>query len=174
MKKNLIIRFLLSLLICHFFISANVVKASERKVVLEGKQAIDFTLKTVEGRTVSLSEYKGKVVVINFWTTWCTYCQEEMEELNKFSEEMKSFNVELLSVNVTSAEENKQAVIQFISHANMPYRVGLDVKGEVSQLYRIIGIPTTYIIDEQGIVQKKILGPVTSPILKETIIHIKK
>ncbi|WP_052737621.1 TlpA disulfide reductase family protein [Bacillus sp. SA1-12] len=173
MNNNKIIRFLLSLIICLVFTEANGVYAAERKVVQEGQQANDFTLKTVEGKTVSLSEYKGKIVVMNFWTTWCTYCQEEMEELNKFSEEMQSVNVELLGVNVTSSEENERAVIQFVNHADIPYRVGMDVNGEVSKSYNIIGIPTTFIIDEKGIVRKKILGPVTSNLLKEAILHRK-
>jgi peroxiredoxin len=169
LSKKMLISMILSFLISNLIISSEIVNAAENRIVIEGEEAIDFTLKTVEGKAFNLSDYAGKIVVVNFWTTWCTYCQEEMAELIKFREEAKSLNVELLGVNVTSSEQSEKAVIQFVKQLDLPFQVGLDVHGIVSKEYQIIGIPTTFIIDEKGIVKKKLLGPVTSDMLKELI-----
>ncbi|WP_338786774.1 TlpA disulfide reductase family protein [Metabacillus sp. FJAT-53654] len=164
----MLVSMILGFLISNLFIS-EIVDAAENRIMIEGEKAVDFTLKTVEGKAFNLSDYTGKIVVVNFWTTWCTYCQEEMEELIKFREEAKSLNVELLGVNVTSSEQSENVVIQFVKDLELPFQVGLDVHGEVSKTYQIIGIPTTFIIDKKGIVKKKLLGPVTSDMLKELI-----
>jgi peroxiredoxin len=166
MKKKLFILLCLCFLVFNLSIATNIVEASEKRIVIEGEKAANFTLKSVEGKEINLSDYYGKVVVVNFWTTWCTYCQEEMEELINFSSEMKSSHVELLGVNVTSSEKGEQAVVQFVNGLDLPFHVGLDIKGEVSKMYQIIGIPTTFIIDREGIVRKKILGPITAEMLK--------
>ncbi|MBO1514490.1 peroxiredoxin family protein [Metabacillus bambusae] len=160
---------ILSFLISNLFISSEIVDAAENRFVIEGEKAVDFTLKTVDGKVFNLSDYAGKIVIVNFWTTWCTYCQEEMEELIKFRKEANSLNVELLGVNVTSSEQSEKAVIHFVKGIDLPFQVGLDVHGEVSKTYQIIGIPTTFIIDKKGIVKKKLIGPVTSDMLKELI-----
>jgi peroxiredoxin len=167
MKKRYFLLMLLSFICVYFFSGINQTEASGE--MIEGEKAADFTLKTVDEKVIKLSDFNGKVVVINFWTTWCAYCQEEMDELIKFSGETKSANVELLGVNVTSAENNIQAVSQFVNGLHLPFHIVLDVKGEVSKQYQVLGIPTTYIIDGKGIVRKKILGPVTAEMLKNVI-----
>jgi peroxiredoxin len=70
---------------------------------------------------------------------------------------------------VTSAENSVQAVSQFVKGLDLPFQIVLDENGEVSKKYQVLGIPTTYIIDQKGIVRKKILGPVTSDMLKNVI-----
>lgn len=172
MKKQLFISMLVSFLVINLWCTTDFIEAKGNRNVIEGEQSIDFALKTVEGKEIKLSHFYGKVIVVNFWTTWCAYCQEEMEELNKFYSETRSLNVELLGVNVTSSEKSEQAVRQFVEILDLPFQIGLDVEGEVSKMYQIIGIPTTFIIDREGIVRKKILGPVTADILNHTISHM--
>lgn len=134
----------------------------------EGEKAISFTLETNTNKVFHLDDLKGKTVIINFWTTWCTYCQEELAELISFYKENKE-DIELVSVNLTSSERSKQEVIQFISHSKIPFTVPMDINGEVAKKYKIIGIPTTFIIDQNGMVRKKVLGPVTAEMLHQII-----
>ncbi len=134
----------------------------------EGEKAISFTLETNTDKVFHLDDLKGKTVIINFWTTWCTYCQEELAELISFYKENKE-DIELVSVNLTSSERNKQEVIQFINHSKIPFTVPMDINGEVAKKYKIIGIPTTFIIDQNGMVRKKVLGPVTAEMLHQII-----
>ncbi len=134
----------------------------------QGENAHNFTLETNTSKSLSLEELKGKIVVINFWTTWCTYCQEELAELTTFYEAKKE-DVDLIAVNLTSSEQSKQEVLQFINHSNIPFTVLMDVNGEVAAKYKIIGIPTTFIINKKGMVIKKVLGPVTAEMLSQII-----
>jgi len=134
----------------------------------EGEKASDFTLETNSNKSIRLEDLKGKIVVMNFWTTWCTYCQEEISELQTFYKE-KGEDVELIAVNLTSSEQSKQGVLQFINQSNIPFIVPMDVNGEVAKKYNIIGIPTTFIIDKKGMITKKILGPVTADMLQQLI-----
>ena len=169
MKKRLLLSIIAFFFVLNGLFIPDFVAAGELGSATVGEKAVNFTLKTVDGKRMNLADLRGKVVVVNFWTTWCEYCQEEMEELVKFSKDTKSSNVELLGVNVTTSERSEQSVIQFVNGLDLPFPIGLDVQGEVSRMYRIIGIPTTYIIDREGMVRKKILGPVTGDMLKQAI-----
>lgn len=134
----------------------------------EGEKANDFTLETNTNQRFHLKDLKGKIIVMNFWTTWCTYCQEEIAELQTFYEE-KAEDVELIAVNLTASEQSKHGVLQFIEQSNIPFIVPMDVKGDIANKYKIIGIPTTFIIDKKGEIKKKVLGPVTSKMLHQVI-----
>ena len=169
MKKRLFLRICAVFLVLNVLFIPDFALAGELESATVGEKAANFTLKTVDGKSMNLADFHGKVVVVNFWTTWCEYCQEEMEDLVKFSKDTKSSNVELLGVNVTTSERSEQGVIQFVNSLDLPFPIGLDVQGEVSRMYKIIGIPTTYIIDREGIVRQKILGPVTGDMLKHAI-----
>ncbi|WP_226666110.1 TlpA family protein disulfide reductase [Metabacillus litoralis] len=143
--------------------------AIENNENIEKEKAPEFSISTLSGETISLSDFKGDLIILNFWTTWCTYCQEEMAELNKFSKENNSSNVHLIGINVTSSEQSEKSVEQFIKHFDVPFPIGLDESGKIAKKYKLIGIPTTLIIDENGMIQNKIMGPVTSEMLNEII-----
>lgn len=164
MKKHNFFIILSSVIIFYMIYCTNNIEASGSMV--EGEKAVDFSLKTINEEVINLSDYNGKVVIVNFWTTWCAYCQEEMGELISFSAKTKSMDIKVLGVNITSAENSVNAVSQFVKSLDLPFQVVLDVNGEVSKKYHVLGIPTTYIIDQKGIIRKKILGPVTSEILR--------
>lgn len=118
-----------------------------------GNKAPDFELKTLSGGTSKLSDYKGKKVMLNFWATWCPPCKAEMPAMQKFYEANKD-NVEILAVNMDTQND----VAGFIKEKGITFPILLDEKNEVNQNYQILSIPTTFFIDEQGIITHKFIG----------------
>lgn len=136
--------------------------------IKQGKPAPNFKLSTLDGTTVELKDYKGKKVILNFWASWCAPCKSEAPVLQKFYKENK--DVILLSVNLTKEDQSKDAVKKFISDYSLTFPIPLDERGEVSDLYQVLSIPTTYFIDEKGLLQQKVIGPLN----KELIIELLK
>lgn len=112
-----------------------------------GEPAPDFTLKDLDGNEVSLSDYIGKTVIINFWQTTCPYCKIEMPDLEKIYKENDK-DVVVLAVSVA---ENEKTVRPFIDDGGYTFPVLLDEKGEVATIYLVGGFPTSYFIDKDGI-----------------------
>ena len=125
----------------------------------EGNRAPDFTLQTLDGVEMKLSDMLGKLVFLNFWTTWCPPCKAEVPHLQEFYEEQKDNNVEVIAVNLTTSEKKADNVGEFVKEYGLTFPVLLDNKGDVADTYQILTIPTTYVIDTQGIVRKRIVGP---------------
>lgn len=116
----------------------------------------DFELKNLQGETVKLSDYKGKVVFLNFWAEWCKYCVQEMPDLNRANEKLKKEgNAIILAVDV---REDPQKVKEFIEERNLTLPVLLDETGKVAAMYGIQSFPTTYIINPDGTLYNGILG----------------
>ncbi|NLL06893.1 MAG: TlpA family protein disulfide reductase [Clostridiaceae bacterium] len=118
------------------------------------KPAIDFELSDLEGNTVKLSDYKGKIVFVNFWATWCPPCIGEMPEFNEASKEFEeNGDAILLAVNLTTGgarRETEEKVRKFIDDNGYTMKVLLDKTGKVAEQYKIYSIPTTYVIDKDG------------------------
>ncbi|OGC04747.1 hypothetical protein A2276_02085 [candidate division WOR-1 bacterium RIFOXYA12_FULL_43_27] len=112
-----------------------------------GKMADDFTLESLSGSSETLSSYKGKVVFLNFWATWCPPCRGEMPSIQKLHEKMQGKDFVILAVAVG---ERKQAVESFINSNKYTFPILLDPENEVSEVYRVAGIPTTLLIDKSG------------------------
>jgi peroxiredoxin len=128
--------------------------------IFPGDKAFDFTLLDREGNEISLSKLKGKVVFLNFWTSWCPACIDEMPYIQKVYEKYKDSDVVVLTVNITAAEKNGiKDTNTFLEKNNYTFPVLLDTEGEVVKKYRISGIPTTYIIDKDGIIVNLVTGP---------------
>jgi cytochrome c biogenesis protein CcmG/thiol:disulfide interchange protein DsbE len=123
--------------------------------VLEmGQPAPDFSLETVEGKTVKLSDYKGKVVAINFWATWCEDCRKEMPDLQKAYETYKDQGLVILGVNL---KENNVTVKGFADFNGLTFPIVMDKDGKVTvDQYMVKPIPTTYFVDKQGILRAKV------------------
>ena len=128
-----------------------------------GTPAPDFTLTAVNGDDCSLSSFRGKIVVINFWATWCPPCRAEMPELAAFYRETaeQSGGPVLLAVNLTAQEKSMEAVKEFVEQENIPFPVCLDRNSSVSDLYNIVSIPTTIIVGADGTILAKKSGAVT-------------
>ena len=113
-------------------------------------QAPGFTLQSVDGKTVSLAQFKGDVVMINFWASWCGPCRQEMPLLDNIYKQYKDMGFVLLGVNVEPDSHNANA---WLKKTPVSYPVLYDPKSQVSQLYQVQAMPTTVIIDRQGIVR---------------------
>ncbi len=120
----------------------------------EGSPAPDFTLKTIDGKEIRLSDLKGKVVLINFWATWCPPCQREMPLFERVYRKYKDRGFEILAIS-TDAEVSK--VKEFIKEYKLSFPVLMD-NGEVSSLYGVQGLPTSFLIDREGKIVKIRLG----------------
>ena len=115
-----------------------------------GKEAKDFTLKVVNGEKTSLKDYReGKRAIIFFWATWCPHCVKELQVLNAQKEEIAKKNIKLVLVDVG---ENESIVGNYLKKRNIEMSVFLDEDSAVSDEYGLIGVPTFYLVDEQGIV----------------------
>lgn len=121
--------------------------------------APDFKLQSLNGETVRLSDYAGKKVLLNFWATWCPPCNEEAPHLQTIYESYQSAGVEILAVNVTNEDKNHDKIEQFVQQYALTFPTLLDQSGEVSAKYRILTLPTTYFIDEEGAIFETITGP---------------
>lgn len=123
-------------------------------------KAPDFTLTDEQGREISLSQFAGKKVLLNFWASWCPPCKKEMPDLIRIYEKNKDQNVVVLGVNVTTEEKSIDNAILYMKEAGISFPVVYDVEGEVTELYRIQGYPTSYFIDTNGVIQQKVLGAI--------------
>jgi len=129
--------------------------------------APDFSFPGLDGKMVSLSDYKGKVVLINVWATWCPPCVDEMPSMEKLYQNFKGENFEILAVSIDEA--GLKAVAPFMKKTNLTFPALIDSEGTIKTVYGITAIPESFIIDKQGFLIKKIVGPVdwaTSPIYR--------
>ncbi|WP_163530770.1 TlpA disulfide reductase family protein [Halobacillus ihumii] len=120
-----------------------------------GDIAPDFKLQTLKGENVKLSDYRGKRVMVNFWATWCPPCRAEMPDMEKF---YQNKDVVILAVNLTQTEGNLQEVKDFVNEYRLSFPVLLDNESKVAMNYEIRPIPTSFMIDSNGIIQHKALG----------------
>ncbi|MCL6573598.1 MAG: redoxin domain-containing protein [Bacillus sp. (in: Bacteria)] len=140
--------------------------------IQKGEKAADFSLKTVDGKDTKLSTYKGKKVILNFWATWCPPCKAEMPHMENFYEENQVNDVVILAVNLTAGETKQSNVLKFIKDYGLTFPVLMDTDGNVGNMYQAISIPTTYIIDTKGIIQQKIVGPMSKKTMETVISKI--
>lgn len=129
-------------------------EADSYEELLEGDPAPDFTAQLADGSSFSLSEQKGKVVLLNFWATWCGPCVEEMPAFEKLYGEYG----EKVSVLAVNCMEDKDTVKQFISDNSYTFPIAYDVEGDVVMRYPSDGIPYTLVIDGEGVIQNIYVG----------------
>ncbi len=118
--------------------------------------APDFTLINPGGKKVALKDFRGKVVFLNFWATWCESCRDEMPAMERLYREFKDKGFEIVGVNV---KDKRPDALAFYKKFHLTYPVVLDPEGEVGLLYGAFGMPTTYLIDRNGIVLARLWGP---------------
>jgi len=110
--------------------------------------APDFTLPTLSGAPIRLSELRGKVVLLNFWATWCVPCRTEMPTLEALYQRYKDRGLEVLAVNVDML--STAGVEAFVKEVTVTFQIVLDPSWSVARAYRVLGLPTTYLIDRGG------------------------
>lgn len=134
----------------------------------EGFSAPDFTLDLLGGGTVTLSDLRGKPVVLNIWATWCPPCRKEMPAIEKVYRSYKDLGLVVIGLNLTS-QDSEPAVSAFIQQLDLTFPIALDRDGSVGDRYQLMGLPTTFFIDRQGVIQAVVVGGPMS----ETLIQSK-
>ena len=109
--------------------------------------APDFTLTTLDGAQINLASLKGRVVVVNFWASWCGPCRQEAPVLERVWQQYKDKDVVIVGIAYTDTENNAKAYLQQFGNT---YPNGLDIGTKISEMYNIQGVPETFIIDRKG------------------------
>ena len=133
-------------------LSVIVADTIRERIVNVGDRAPDFEIRSDTGRTISLDNYKGRVLVLNFWATWCPPCIEEMPSLNAMSKELERSGVVVLGVSV---DRNEAVYKDFLARAGLAFETARDPEGQVSSEYGTYRFPETYVIDKEGRVRQK-------------------
>jgi peroxiredoxin len=127
------------------------------RTVALGDPAPDFTLQTDDGRSVSLADYHGKVVVLNFWATWCLSCVDEMPSLKRFTDHYAGRDVAVIAV---SHDQDPDAYKKFLAEHQINFLTLRNAPPKVAEMYGTYVLPETYIINHEGRVARKIIGPI--------------
>jgi len=114
---------------------------------LEGQDAPDFALKSSTGENLRLSEYRGDVVMINFWATWCGPCRQEMPLLDELYSRYQRVGFDLLGVNI---DDDSDRAMQMVRELGVSFPVLFDSRKEVSKLYEVEAMPVTVLVDREG------------------------
>lgn len=130
-------------------------------------KAPDFTLASLEGDWVTLSDLRGNVILLNFWATWCGPCKIEIPDLNKLQEKYQDKGFEVVGITLTSG--SPEQISRFAENWGMNYKILTDIRGNETEIvtntygqavgYPISGVPTSFIIDRDGYIVKSYIGP---------------
>lgn len=130
-----------------------------------GHPAPDFSLDALDGSTLTLSQYNGRAVILNFWATWCGPCRAEIPALEAASQLIGDQGV-IIGVNV---QEDPLSVLGFAQELGMTYPVALDANSEIAQIYRVRAFPTTYFIDSRGVITELYTGELNAPLIQRKV-----
>lgn len=146
----------------------SVLGPTDPRSVEVGQPAPDFVLETRDGARLRLSSLQGRVVVLNFWASWCGPCRQEMPEFQReFARGGKDAPV-IVAVNVLTLDARAPAEA-FVSELGITFPVLFDASGDVSERYRVRGLPSTFFIDRTGVVRSATYGPVFGTLLQHGI-----
>lgn len=123
-----------------------------------GKEAPNFSLPDLSDKSVQLTDYRGKVVFLNFWATWCKPCQEEMPSMEQLYKNYQKDGLVILAVSIDRVTTKKD-IPPFVKNMNLTFPVLVDSWGQTDKRYKLMGVPETYIIDQGGILREKVIGP---------------
>ncbi len=123
--------------------------------VKDHPEAPDFTLVNPDGKNISLKDFRGKLVMVNFWASWCGPCRAEMPSMERLYLEHKAAGFEILAVNV---KDKRSDALAMAKQLKLSFPIVLDPEGEVGQLYGAWAMPTTYLIDRKGNVLARLWG----------------
>ena len=138
-KLNLVIAIVI------LFIFSTITVVSFAKIKTEA--APDFVLKSASGKNIRLSELKGRIIMLNFWATWCGPCTEEIPHLNKIHDSLDPYDFELLGINI---DEDQSKAIHLANKLKVNFPILFDIEKDVSKSFSIDAMPTTIIIDRSG------------------------
>ncbi|MCJ7629155.1 MAG: redoxin domain-containing protein [Longimicrobiales bacterium] len=134
--------------------------------VVAGGPAPDFATYDLQGTSRSLEDYRGKVVLLNIWATWCTPCKEEMPSMQRLYEEIRDEEFQVLAVSIDRAPSDYDPknpldgkLRAFADSLGLTFTILHDPSGEITTTYQTTGVPESFVLDRDGIIFKKITGP---------------
>src|SRR5437667_916120 len=148
-------------------------QSAKYEPLVVGMTAPDFRLPDLQGKTQRLSDYRGKVVFLNFWATWCKPCKEEMPSMQVLWENLKNQDFMMLAVSMDRVTTTKD-IPSFVESLKLSFPILTDSWGQTDKRYKLMGVPETYIIDQNGVLREKVIGPRdwTRPESLETIVQL--
>ena len=153
-------------------LSNNEVSGENYSAPQKGFSAPDFILQDLEGNQYQLSSFIGEKVIVNIWASWCKPCQYEMPAMQKIYDKYSQEGLILLAVNNTY-QDNLSDVISFVDENNLTFPILLDTNGEVSNLYQVQALPSTFFINQDGIIEDIIIGgPMSEALIESKILEM--
>ena len=122
---------------------------------LTGKKAPEFTVNDLSGKKVSLSSFKGKPILLNFWATWCPYCREERPYLNALYKEYKDRGLIIIAVSI---DKSAEIVRSYLKRVPADFVILHDNSNEAASAYGVYSLPTNFLIDRKGVIKYKFIG----------------
>jgi thiol-disulfide isomerase/thioredoxin len=123
------------------------------------KEVLETQIINIKGKPFKLSDYKGKVVLLNLWATWCGPCRMEMPELVKISEEFKGQDLEVIGLNISPDRDSPERINNFIQRFNIPYTIGIaDEELAFSLMSESSSIPQSFLITRDGKIYRRFIG----------------
>ena len=119
-------------------------------------RAPDFVLSDIDGAQVRLDDFRGKVLVVNFWAVWCKPCREEMPSLDRGSRWLERFNGSIITINMGDSPE---MIRRFLEKNPVDLPILLDADAEISTNWGVTGLPTTFVVDPEGRIAYRAMGP---------------
>ena len=135
----------------------------QTRATKESGKAYDFEIETFDGEMLRLSDLEGKVVVLNFWASWCPPCRWEMPFFEEMHQEYEDQGVVFLGVAISDTLENARG---FAESTGVTYPIGLDTTGEISRNYNVVSLPTTFFIGREGNVERRLTSAANEGVLK--------
>jgi cytochrome c biogenesis protein CcmG, thiol:disulfide interchange protein DsbE len=123
-----------------------------------GVTASNFELKSLDGKSVGLANFRGRPLLINFFASWCDPCRDEMPLINELAAKASRNGYAVLGIAV---EDNRAAIMQYAKETKLVFPIALDLNSTVKRAYRIFGPPATFFIDGQGTIRDVVIGPIT-------------
>lgn len=133
-------------------------QSSKYEPLTVGKIAPDFELPDLVDKDVRLSDFRGKVVFLNFWATWCKPCREEMPSMEVLYKNFERDGLVVLAISIDRVTTKKD-IPPFVKSLNLTFPILIDSWGQTDKRYKLMGVPETYIIDQQGVLREKVIGP---------------
>jgi peroxiredoxin len=133
-------------------------QSAKYELLAVGKTAPDFALTDLNDKPQRLSDFRGKVVFLNFWATWCKPCREEMPSMEVLHKNFEKDGLVILAVSIDRVTTTKD-IPPFIKGMNLSFPVLIDSWGKTDKPYKRMGVPETFIIDQQGVIREIVIGP---------------
>lgn len=141
---------------CLILLSKADLHASGMEYPEENFFAPSFELPSLEGRKIKLADFRGKIIFINFWATWCIPCKTEMASMEKLYQRFKGTDFKMLAISV---DKDISAIKPYLEKYNLTFPVLLDPENLVKKKYKTVGLPETYLVDKRGLILHKAIGP---------------